>query len=40
MHSNIRHIEYAEKTDDSGLGFGVYVKCVGLGFMLQFEKEK
>ena len=37
--SNILHVKYAEKIDDHDLGFYCLGKCVGLGFMLQWEKE-
>jgi len=37
--SNILHMKYAEKTL-LGLSIWCLGKCVGLGFMLQLEKEK
>ena len=38
--SDILHIKFAEKADDLGIGIRVKGKCVGLGFVLGWEKEK
>jgi len=37
--SNILHMKYAEKTDDSGLGFGVEANVSGYGLCYSQKKK-